>query len=330
MYKISILFLLIVLYPAHVWSTDHLLYFEGQEIFGYSSALDKTIAYSMNPDFEMQKPSVGIDYLGRFSGESGDIATLAFQYRLALTETDSGTGYKTENQIYNAYGRAKTPLCYIWIGHNRPAFGLSSYLDSHSLLLPTLEMLIGYYELDWGIGATRDFSWGDVAVSETMGSGMPIRETGQNYMTAARASYGVLNRDNFNIGLSLSTGRTLNTIGYTVVDPVPQSMGLAGIDLAILRDNFEHRFEALIGQFLGEDIEAVFYRFGMNLGDEGQYKIEAQPAYWKSGEERNYEGALCFSYRATANFTVRTEYVYDHPLNDNRFLLQLYFYEKLY
>ena len=66
-------------------AADHLLYFEAQGIAGYSSELKKAIYYSQNPDAEMQKPSLGFDYLQRFSGESGDWATFALQGRLALT-----------------------------------------------------------------------------------------------------------------------------------------------------------------------------------------------------------------------------------------------------
>ena len=66
-------------------AADHLLYFEAQGIAGYSSQARKPIYYSMNPDAEMQKPSVGFDYLKRFSGESGDWGTFALQGRLALT-----------------------------------------------------------------------------------------------------------------------------------------------------------------------------------------------------------------------------------------------------
>ncbi len=62
-----------------VQASDQLLYFEAQGIAGYSTAIKKTVFYSMNPDAEMQKPSLGFDYLKRFSGESGDVATFALQ-----------------------------------------------------------------------------------------------------------------------------------------------------------------------------------------------------------------------------------------------------------
>ena len=318
--------LLVAASAAH--AADHLLYLEGQGVLGYSSAQKEVIPYSMNPEAEMQKPSIGFDYLKRFSGESGDFATFALQYRLALTQIDDDS-YKSEPQVYNAYLKVRTPLAYVWVGHNRPAFGLGSYFDSHGLLLRTLPIQGFGYDRDWGAGLYRDFSWGDVAATVTTGSGMPIRVTGENSMTAARISYGVLSQDNWNLGFSLGTGKTLDTMGYTVRDSEPKEMRLAGADLAILRDNLEHRFDVLQGTWLGQDTYALFYRFGVNLSEENRIKIEAQPTYWKTGEERNYQLALCFSFLVTSDLTVRTMYVYDDITNDNRFLLQLYYYKPI-
>jgi len=42
-----------------VYGDSHLLYFEAQGVAGYSSQKDRAIYYSMNPDGEMQKNSVG-------------------------------------------------------------------------------------------------------------------------------------------------------------------------------------------------------------------------------------------------------------------------------
>ena len=305
---------------------DHLLYFEAQGIAGYSSEINKPIYYSMNPDAEMQKPSLGFDYIKRFSGESGDWATLAFQGRLAL-KVNEGT-YELEPQIYNAYFKMKTPGPYVWVGHNRPAFGLSSYFDSHGLLLRTLAIQGFGYDRDWGVGLYKDFSWGDFSASATTGSGMPVYFKG-NYMTAARVSYGVLSRDNINAGFSLGYGNTLDTMGYELRDSEPREMMLAGADLTILRNNLEHRFDLLAGKWLGNDTYALFYRFGVNLDQEGRFKIEAQPAYWKSGEEKDYQLSLCFSVLATSNLTVRAAYTYDRNAMDNRGILQLYYYRPI-
>ena len=305
---------------------DHLLYFEAQGIAGYSSEINKPVYYSMNPDAEMQKPSLGFDYIKRFSGESGDWATLALQGRLALTVNEGK--YKLEPQIYNAYFKMKTQGPYVWVGHNRPAFGLSSYFDSHGLLLRTLALQGFGYDRDWGIGLYKDFSWGDLSASATTGSGMPVYLNG-NYMTAARVSYGVLSQDNINVGFSLGYGSTLDTMGYKLRDPEPRQMMLAGVDLTILRNNLEHRFDLLAGKWLGNDTHAMFYRFGVNLDQEGRLKIEAQPAYWKSGEEKDYQLSLCFSVLATSNLTVRAAYTYDRNAMDNRGILQLYYYRPI-
>src|SRR3989337_4221160 len=191
MCRALVLCLLLLFLTGIAQASDHLLYFEAQGIAGYSSAIDKTIYYSMDPDAEMQKPSLGFDYIKRFSGESGDIATLALQGRLALTVEESK--YKVEPQVYNAYVKMKTPGPYVWVGHNRPAFGLSSYFDSHGQLLRTLAIQGFGYDRDWGVGMYHDFSWGDVSASATIGSGMPIHFRG-NYMTAVRGSYGVLSQ----------------------------------------------------------------------------------------------------------------------------------------
>jgi len=308
-------------------AADHLLYFEAQGITGYSSELNKAIFYSMNPDAEMQKPSLGFDYIQRFSGESGDVATFALQGRLALTvDTENGNSVTLEPQLYNAYLRVKTPGPYVWIGHNRPAFGLSSYFDSHGLILRTLAIQGFGYDRDWGIGFYKDFSWGDIFTSVTTGSGMPVLFKGGNYMATARASYGVLSQDNMNLGFSLGYGRTLDTMGYDLRDPEPRQMALAGVDFTFLRNNFEHRFDFLGGKWLGEETYALFYRVGVNIDQEGRFKIEAQPAWWKFGEEKNYQLSLCFSALATSNLTIRLGYTYDNDANDNRVVMQLYYY----
>ncbi|MGD0627282.1 MAG: hypothetical protein ABSB32_21585 [Thermodesulfobacteriota bacterium] len=310
-------------------AADQLLYFEAQGIAGYSSLVKKPIYYSMNPDAEMQKPSLGFDYLKRFSGESGDWATLAVQGRLALIvrpeEAEGEDRTKLEPQIYNAYFKLKTPGPYVWVGHNRPAFGLSSYFDSHGLLLGTLAIQGFGYDRDWGAGIYKDFSWGDISASATTGSGMPIYFKG-NYMTSARVSYGVLSQDNINLGFSLGYGNTLDTMGYKLRNPDPQTMMLAGADLTILRNNLEHRFDVLAGQWLGSDTYALFYRFGINLHPEGRLKVEIQPAYWRTGGEEDYQLSLCVSVLATSNLTVRLAYTNDHLTNENMLVLQLYYY----
>ena len=330
MYKALVICSALLCLASPVKAADQLLFFEAQGIAGYSSQVSKPIYYSMNPEAEMQKPSVGFDYLKRFSGESGDWGTFALQFRAALTVdgVDRSNSVKWEPQIYNAYFKVKTPGPYVWVGHNRPAFGIGSYFDSHGLLLRTLPIQGFGYDRDWGGGLYKDFSWGDIAASLTAGSGMPVYAKG-NSMSAARISYGVLSQSNFNIGVSLGYGKTLDTMGYTLRDPKPQEMRLAGLDFTILRNRFEHRFDVLAGRWLDQDTYALMYRLGFNVDPEGRLKIEAQPTYWKFGNEKNFLMALCFSSQLTSNLTLRLTPSYETNTRDKRVVMQLYYYRPI-
>jgi hypothetical protein len=126
-----------MLLSSFALAKSYLFYLEAQGVAGYSSALKKGILYSLSQEDAMQKPSLGFDYIQRISGETRDYGALALQVRLAYNNEGSK---KIELQVYNAYLRYKAGFSDLWIGHNRPAMGLSSTLDSHGLLLPTLAM----------------------------------------------------------------------------------------------------------------------------------------------------------------------------------------------
>lgn len=304
---------------------SQLLFLEAQGVAGYSSAGDKAIYYSMDPDAEMQKPSVGVDYLRKLSGEGGDWGSVAFQGRLALV-VDDGIE-KVEPQVYNAWLKVKTPLTDVWVGHNRPAIGLGSYFDSHALLLPTLAMQGFGYDRDWGIGTYRDFRRGNLQVSATTGSGMPVYFHG-NYLLAARAGYGVLNEDNYTVGVSAGCGDTLETMGYKLHDSDPKRAAVAGVDAAFLWNRFEHRADLLTGEWLGEDATAVMYRLGIRLDAEERVKVEAQPTYWTGGHT-DWQMAGGVSWRLTADLTFRAMYEYSHDADDHRVIGQLYYYRNI-
>ena len=322
-FKIPVLGALFVVALATMALGDnYLLYFEAQGVAGYSSKDDRPIYYSMNPDAEMQKSSIGFDYLHRFSSESGDWGALGLQGRLALI-VNNGVE-RVEPQLYNAWFKAKTPVSDLWIGHNRPALGLGSYFDSHPLILRTLPIQGFSYDRDWGIGSYRDFSWGNLQLSATTGSGMPVYFKG-NYMLAGRVAYGVLNEDNYSLGFSGAYGETLDTMGYTLRDPEPRLMSIAGTDFAFLRDNLEHRFDLMAGKWLDLDTLALMYRMGILFGPEQRMKVELQPTYWKSGGE-NWLMSLCFSALLTPDLTFRTMYEYNKNSDDHRAIVQFYFY----
>lgn len=305
----------------------HLLYFEAQGVAAWSEDEDKPVAYSMAPDAEMQRPSIGFDALSRFSGEEGDVGSSGLQFRLAYKRTDPELVKRIEPQVYNAWVKAKTRWTDVWIGHNRPALGLGSYFDSHPLVLRTLPIQGFGYDRDWGVGTYRDLPRGNLQFSATTGSGMPILFK-RNYMLAGRVAYGVLNEENYTVGLSGGYGRTLDTMGYKLRDPEPADMRLAGVDFALLRDAFEHRFDLLAGTWLGESTVAAMYRLGYLVDAEGRLKLEAQPTWWRTDGE-NWLLNLCVTGMITADLTARAMYEYDRDEREKRFVAQLYYYKPI-
>jgi hypothetical protein len=279
----------------------------------------------------MQKSSVGFDWLRRFSGESGDWGSLGFQGRMAyVRDEEDEAASRAEPQAYNAWFKVKTPWTDVWAGHNRPAFGMGSYFDSHPLLLRTLPIQGFGYDRDWGVGSYRDFRWGNLQLSATTGSGMPVYAKG-NYMLAGRVSLGVLNEDNYTVGFSAGIGRTLDTMGYRLREPDPAFLRLAGIDFAYLRDRFDHRFDLLYGKWLGLDTVAAMYRLGVLLDGEGRMKVEAQPTWWKVDGEEGERLLLSagFTGLITADLASRTMYEYDRDTRDHRVVTQLYLYKPM-
>jgi hypothetical protein len=319
--------LLVSASPA--FGKSYLLYLEAQGVGGYDTDKDGPIYYSMSPLDVMQKPSVGFDFLQRFSSETGDWGSFALQMRLAYNEAYRATGEdEFQVQLYNAFFKYKAGFADLWVGHSRIAFGLGSYLDSHSLLLQPLAMYGYGYDRDWGVGLTRDFEWGNLSVSYSTGTGMPLEFDG-NYLMSARISKGVLNRDNYNIGFSSSYGKPLETIGYEVIMPEPMKTFLVGTDFTYFWNNIENRFEAVAGEKEDENTYAFLWRIGVNLLDEDRLKLEAQPVYRYIGGDWNYEISGCLSYKLTSDITLRGMYTYDGEMNDNRVVFQIYWYYKL-
>jgi len=302
-----------------------LFYLELQAVGSYSTASDAFELFSLMADDVMQKPSIGFDFVQRFSGRSRDFGVLAVQARLAY---DQKGGHKLEPQLYNAYFRLKTSFANIWIGHNRPALGLSSALDSHALLLPAPSMLGFGFDRDWGVGLEKDLSWGGVAASLTAGSGMPLYLKG-NWLAAARVSKGVLARDNYSVGLSLSGGDILETMGYTLVGPEPVGWSSIGLDATYAWRNLENRAEVLVGRRAGTGTALVFWRSGLALLDEGRLKVELQPAVMRTAGAWDYALGSGLTYLLNADLAGRFMVYYDHGRSDARFVFQIYYYKRL-
>ena len=317
--------LLISTLPASAFASSRLLYFEAQGVAGYSDKEDSVIWHSESAEDVMQKSSVGFDFIQRLSGERGDFGMIAVQARLAY---DPDAEDEIEPQLYNAYYKHKAGWADVWAGHSRPALGLSSVLDSHALLLPTLAMHGFGFDRDWGMGASRDFTWGNLSASLTSGSGMPLRFEG-NYLASLRAAKGVLSQDNWELGFSAGFGETLHTMGYEVMHDEPQPFAMAGADFTYLWDNYEARFEAMGGTNRDEDSYALFTRLGMNLLDEGRLKLEAQPEYSKIGEHEGFRFSAGPAWQLSDTLTLRAMGRYDEHDDELRAVIQIDYYSKV-
>lgn len=318
-------FFVFLLAPVPAAADSRLLYLEAQAVTGYSSASDWLIYHSAGSEDMMQKTSLGIDCIQKFSSDEGDWGTLAIESRMAW---DQDARADFQPQLYNAYFRARSPYGYVWAGHNRIAMGLESYFDTHAALLQTLQMYGAGLDRDWGAGASRDFDWGDAAVSFTAGSGMPLLLNG-GHLAAARVSEGVLGKDNSNHGIYFAIGRTPDITGYHADDRNPRTYSAAGTDLAYVWDRFELRGDLRVGQKGGNQLYAALGRFGVNLMEENRLKMEFQTVFKKAGKIRNYFLASGLSYSATADLSIRTMYEYEKQGADNRLVAQLYYYLKI-
>ncbi len=323
--KLLAVVFLSVLGAANAWAWSHLFFLEVQGIAGYSTGRKKAIFYSLSREDVMQKPGLGFDYILRLSGRSGDIGALAVQARLAFDPEEGG---KAEFQLYNAYFKYKGGFADIWAGHSRPALGLSSSLDSHALLLPTLAM-IGYgFDRDWGAGLSRDFAWGNAAASLTAGSGMPLRLKG-NYLAAARVSKGALGRDNYSVGLSVAGGKILDIMGYQLMFDEPVDFRCVSADLTYLWNNLEGRAEVLAGRKDRTNVLAIFGRLGANLLQEGRLKIEVQPVVMKAAADWEILLSGGVAFQATTDLALRAMVQRESARKDTRIVFQAYYYKSI-
>jgi hypothetical protein len=318
--------LVITASAPYLSAQSYLFYLEAQGIAGWSSAAKKVVFHSMSPSEVMQKPSLGFDYVQRFSGASGDFAVMAIQGRLSV---NTEGGITLEPQIYNAYLKLKTGLADIWIGHNKPKFGLSAVLDNHAPLLQPLSMMGYGFDRDWGVGLERDFSGGSAGFSLTAGSGMALKIDG-SYFLAGRISNGVLGQDNFSVGFSAGIGRIHDVVGYQRISETPMKFLMAGVDLTWLRDNWEHNLEVMAGRRDERIAVAVFWRTGLGLLEESRLKLEAQPVFMVMDDgSSQVQLALGATYLAHPDWTLRAMVAYDTKMKDMKVLFQIYFYKGL-
>jgi len=323
--------LAIITMAGFSFGAKQLVYLEAQAVAGFPLSVDdRSIRwYSMDQMDVMQKPSLGFDYLWRLSGAGGDWGMLAVQARLAYDPTAK---HDLEPQLYNAYLKVKPGFGDIWIGHNKPAFGLSSYLDNHGTLLQPLSMYGYGYDRDWGAGYYRDFDWGNLGLSATTGSGMPMRFNG-NYLLAGRISKGDLNQQNYDLGLSAAYGKNLETMGYHLININPMMVMSAGADAVFLLNRWENRLEFIWSRRNSDfsqdhyvSDQMFFHRLTANLLEENRLKLEVQNR-WLLGKWGDGMLTLAGSYQLTSDITFRSMVEIEDARP--RVIGQLYWYHKL-
>jgi hypothetical protein len=189
--------------------------------------------------------------------------------------------------------------------------------------------MLGYgFDRDWGVGLLRDLAWGDVSASLTTGSGMPLHLRG-NGLAAARISWGVLNRDNYNIGFSLASGKILDSMGYHLMSPDPVAFQMAVLDLGYLWENFENRIEVMAGKKQDQNAVLLFWRLGTNWLGENRLKLEIQPILMKIGPVSDYQLSGGISFQVSPDLAIRSLYQYLHQTRDQRIVFQVYFYKAM-
>jgi hypothetical protein len=334
--KYILLILAILLICAALAASNGLFFAEMQGIYGYRSDMEKPIIYTFMAKDAMQKPSMGFDWLQRFSNEQGDFAITSLQFRLAYNNAQK-TPY--EPQVYNAWLKYKASIGDISLGHLKPASGLSYTLDNHALLLYDLAMYNMTYDRDWGAQFSKDTAWGNLSASATNASGMNIYNKDGNYMLAAHASYGVLNRDNYSIGATIQKGVNLVAMGYHyhiapgTDKPKLHPETLAGIDGQVRYYNLESAVDVYAGKFLYKDAYSVLWRNGYNLLPEEKLKVEAQ-GIWRLFEGKHYvDYSAGLTFKLTSDLAFRAMYDWQNmTAGDDAYRIfgQIYYYKQLF
>jgi hypothetical protein len=315
--------LLLALATPMLAAQNYLFYLEAQGVGGWSFSGRKASFFSMSAQEAMQKPSLGFDYVQRFSGAGGDFAILAVQLRLAYNQEGET---RFEPQVYNAYLKFKLAAADIWIGHNKPKFGLATVLDNHGTLLQPLSMMGFGFDRDWGVGFDKDFEGGSAGLSLTAGSGMALNFKG-NFLAAARVASGVLERDNHSLGFSAAVGQILEVKGLELLADTPQNFFMAGCDGSWLVNNWQHNLDIMAGVRDDHAALAVFWRTALRLLSEARLTLELQPAFLLFRGQAQLQLAAGATFLATPDWTIRTMAAYDGEMKDSKIMLQVYYYK---
>ncbi len=319
-----LLVILLLLLSAKLFSQNSLVYIEGQAVGSYESQSGDLRPYSFDPYESMQKPSLGVDYVQRFGNSSRDFGYLSLQARLAYDENKDS---RLEAQLYNAFIDLKTSNFDVWIGHNKPATGLSVELDNHAQLLMDNTMSGLVFDRDWGLGFKFDRQQPNLSISLTTGSGMSLYHD-KSWLASARAGIGGFSRDGYSAGMTLAGGNVFKTMGYTIMhDKTAHKLLLGGVDYSRRAANLESRSELLAGTFHDDPAFAALSRLSWFPLAEDRLQIDLQAQLYeiKQAGTRNYSASV--SYRISPDLTLRGSYNYQDPADSHVLALQLYYYK---
>jgi len=152
-----------------------------------------------------------------------------------------------------------------------------------------------------------------------------------NYLADARFSLGVLERDNFSAGLSLSKGSVLDIMGYRRMSGALIRQELAGLDASFNWLNYEFKAEAVGGDKDGLFTSGFLFRASVNLLEENKLKLEVQPVFLANqGQASDLKLYTGVTWVVTDDLTFRVMDVYDTQGNFNNIVGQIYLYRRLF
>lgn len=168
---------------------------EAQAIAGYHDGLTAQGLPQVN--------SIGGIYFQKFAGSGGDWGALNLQFDLAWMGSTLDVPHPLGTSLSINY--MDRPLLFrlhqadfelkrlgmfttLWVGHNRPAFGLNPVLDTHGTTWHSFAMQNLGVEEDWGVGGNGYLGSTDYRFSVTTHSDMAIDDKGA--LAALRWGFG--------------------------------------------------------------------------------------------------------------------------------------------
>jgi hypothetical protein len=311
---------------TNVYASNYLFFAEGQFAANYNTTYSKVRYFSHHEHHPMQKPSLGFDYIQRFSSPYRDWGRLAIQARVNLNPEDFSD---SEFYLFNAYFNYKFNHFDVWIGHNKPVAGLNTFLDNHAALMTDFTMIGFALDRDWGFGLEKDSDFLQLKFSLTTGSEMKFSTKG-SYLAAGKIEFGDYLRHNSYLGISVMYGEVLKTMGYKVMhDGMKHPLVFTGFDTAVRYLNYEFKSDFLIGEYHNRFAWAGLIRASVFLLGEDKFNLESQVIVSEKSKTKYNAIGGGVSYRLTPFITLRSVYDYEFETNTSRYVFQFYYYKPI-